>query len=219
MELEATAARTPDGARTLLADLADRAACLAAAREAARFAARDLGAFVHCAGVLRRASLSATGLAGWDETLAVNLTSAFVFLEKLLPALAAADGGSVVLTSSRAGVSGFANEAAYCASKFGIEGLARALAAEWGARGVAVNTVTPGSRIKPTGMTAAAERDLPPEQRSWGPSEPLGAAFAALGLIRKASVTGQRFRCDIVAARVGALGLPLPSGAWDGLGE
>lgn len=219
VDLGVTASRVPGGARTLTADLANRADCLRAAESAVHFTAGDLGALVHCAGVLRRGSLRETGDGAWDETLAVNLTSAFLLLRELLPALSAGSGGAVLLTSSNAGVRGFAGETAYCASKFGIEGLARAAAAECAGRGVFVNTLTPGARIKPTGMTRRAERRLAPGQRTWGSSAPLGAAFVALARLDGTGVTGRRFRCDRVAERVKADGLPLAADAWEELAE
>ncbi len=219
-ELDATAARLRGGARTLIADLSDRAGRRRAARDAIRFAAGDLAALVHCAGVLRRRPIAETADRDWDETIAVNLTSGFVLLRELLPALGAGAGGSVVFTSSNAGVRGFAGETAYCASKFGIEGLARAAAAE--CAGVGVNTVTPGARIKPTGMTGEAERRIAPDRRAWGSSEPLGRAFVALALLPDAggtAVSGRRFRCDRVAARIETDGLPLHPDAWEDLAE
>ena len=54
-------------------------------------------------------------------------------------------GGSIINVSSRAGVLGFEKETAYCASKFGIEGLTRALAADLKGTRVSVNTITPGA--------------------------------------------------------------------------
>jgi NAD(P)-dependent dehydrogenase (short-subunit alcohol dehydrogenase family) len=52
--------------------------------------------------------------------------------------------GSIVNVASVAGLSGIAHRAAYNASKHGLIGLTRTLAAEWGGRGVRVNAVCPG---------------------------------------------------------------------------
>ena len=204
--------------RVIAADLADPDHRHRAAAAAADAAQGDLTAFVHCAGVLHEAPIESTSDADWQRTLAVNLTSAFVLVRELAPLLAANGGGSVVLTSSRAGAEGFPRETAYCASKFGVEGLSRALAAEWGGSGVSANTITPGARIKPTGMTTEAEARRPAAERSWGSAEPLGPAFPALALLR-GSPTGCRFRADRVAAAVREHGLPLPDSAWDTLPE
>lgn len=208
----------PSTGRVIGADLADPAHLRGAVATVTAAARGDLTAFVHCAGVLPEAPIEATGDEDWERTLAVNLTSAFFLIREFAPLLAANGGGSVVLTSSRAGVRGFAGEAAYCASKFGLEGLSQALAAEWQGSGVSANTITPGARIKPTGMTTEAEARLPAAERSWGSADPLGPAFPALALLR-GSPTGRRFRADRVAAAVRAHGLPLPESAWDTLPE
>ena len=205
----------PGLGRARRCDLGDRKSTLAAAAFAKQAVAGDLAALVHCAGVLHRAPLGATGDPEWDETLAVNLTSAFLLARALLPELAAGGGGSVVLTSSRAGISGFPGEAAYCASKFGVEGLARALAGEVRSAGISVNTITPGSiRIKPTGLSDEEAAALPAGERGWQSPERLGPAFAALALLR-GEPSGRRFEADRLAAVVAVRGLPLPPDAWE----
>ncbi len=202
-----------------LADPGDARRSVGWAREAA---GGDLAAFVHCAGVLERERVERTGNTAWNRMLAVNLTAAFLFVRALLPALRSGRGGSIVLTSSRAGVEGFAREAAYCASKFGIEGLAQAVAAETAGEAVVANTITPGARIKPTGLSLKKEARLPAAERTWGSSEALGAAFvalAALALRPDEAPSGRRFRADRVAAAVEQHGAPLPPEAWEGLAE
>lgn len=202
-------------ARSLVCDLGDRPSCHEAAALAKEVAAGDLAALVHCAGVLHLAPIGGTSDAAWDETLAVNLTAAFLFVRALLPELAAGRGGSILLTSSRAGILGFPRESAYCASKFGTEGLVRALAEECRGQGVSVNSITPGGRrIKPTGLSPSEEAALPERERPWGSSAALGIAFAAFALLDGGPPTGGRFEADRVADTVQRHGLPLPPDAW-----
>ena len=52
-------------------------------------------------------------------------------------------GGSIVTLSSQMGTVGFPGRSAYCAAKHAVEGLSRALAVEWAADGIRVNTVAP----------------------------------------------------------------------------
>ena len=225
-ELEATAAaaadRGPGPFHALVCDLGDRESTAAAAARAKEIARGDLTALVHCAAVMRLRSVEETTDAEWDEMLAVNLKSAFVLVRSLLPELRAGGGGSVLLTSSRAAVMGFPREAAYCASKFGIEGFAKALAEECGGDAIFANTITPGARrIKPTGLTRAEEAAIPAAERPWGSSEALGPAFAAFALLpdaRDGAPNGRRFEADRVADRVREEGLPLSAAAWDALG-
>ncbi|KAK3675569.1 hypothetical protein LTR78_004653 [Recurvomyces mirabilis] len=79
----------------------------------------------------------------WDLIMAVNLTGMMYSLRAELKAIKGP--GSVVCVSSVQGTMGFANHAAYSASKHGILGLARSAAKEVGERNIRVNIVTPGS--------------------------------------------------------------------------
>ncbi len=84
---------------------------------------------------------------GWSDTLAVNLTGAFLGAKhQIAQMLAQGTGGSVIFTSTFVGYSfSFPGMAAYAASKSGLIGLTQALAAEFGAQGVRVNAVLPGA--------------------------------------------------------------------------
>lgn len=85
-------------------------------------------------------------LAGWNEALAVNLTSAFLGAKYQLPAMLKSGGGSIIFTSTFVGYSAsFPGAAAYAASKSGLIGLTQTLAAEFGAQGIRVNALLPGA--------------------------------------------------------------------------
>ena len=84
-------------------------------------------------------------LDGWQETLRINLTSAFLAAKHQMPEMVRAGGGSMIFTSSFVGyTAGFPGVAAYAASKAGIIGLMQALAVEGGASNVRVNAILPG---------------------------------------------------------------------------
>ena len=81
----------------------------------------------------------------WNDVLEVNLTGVWRTVKAAIPAmLAAGNGGSIVLTSSLAGLKGYSNIAGYVAAKHGVNGLMRTLANELGPHGIRVNTVCPG---------------------------------------------------------------------------
>lgn len=221
--VEAAAQRGPGPFHPLVCDLASREATLDAAARAREAARGDLTLLVHCAAVFHVRSVEATTDAQWDEMVAVNLKSAFLLVRELMPELRAGSGGSILLTSSRAGVLGFARESVYCATKFGIEGLAKALAKECADAGILANTITPGARrIKPTGISRMEEAAIPEAERAWGSSEALGPAFAAFAVLpaaREGAPNGRRFEADRVADMVRAKGLPLSGAAWSELGR
>ena len=82
--------------------------------------------------------------ADFRRVLEVNLVAPFLLAKAFGAAMLAQKSGSIVNVASIAGLVGVADRAAYNASKHGLIGLTRTLAAEWGGRGVRVNAVCPG---------------------------------------------------------------------------
>ena len=83
---------------------------------------------------------------GWNETLSINLTSAFLGAKYQIPEMVKHGGGSIIFTSTFVGYTvGFPGTAAYAASKSGLIGLTQVLAAEYGAQGIRVNSILPGA--------------------------------------------------------------------------
>jgi len=82
----------------------------------------------------------------WDVTIGVNLTGVWHTVKAAIPhMIAQGAGGSVIITSSMAGLRGIANCANYSAAKHALVGLSRTLAKDAGEYGIRVNTVHPGS--------------------------------------------------------------------------
>ena len=82
----------------------------------------------------------------WRRTIDINLTGTFLTVKHAVRAmLAHGRGGSIILTGSPTGLNGEGKDfTAYSASKAGIHGLARTVAAAYADRGIRVNTVVPG---------------------------------------------------------------------------
>jgi len=80
----------------------------------------------------------------FDRIVAVNLRGVWLSLKYAIPEIQKRGGGSVVITSSIAGVRGSAGSSAYCASKHGVVGIMRTAAIEYAPFGIRVNTVHPG---------------------------------------------------------------------------
>jgi gluconate 5-dehydrogenase len=81
----------------------------------------------------------------WSETIAVNLTGAFLCAQAAgRQMIAQGKGGSIVLISSNASLVGFRDLTAYGASKGGVDQLCRQLSVEWGPHNIRVNAVNPG---------------------------------------------------------------------------
>lgn len=80
----------------------------------------------------------------YRRVLEVNLVAPFLLAKAFGQAMLEAKRGSIINVASIAGIVGVGDRAAYNASKHGLIGLTRTLAAEWGGRGVRVNAVCPG---------------------------------------------------------------------------
>ena len=81
--------------------------------------------------------------AGWQETIDINLTGVWNTVKVSLPHLVANKGGSVILTSSVAGLKGLANSVHYNAAKHGVVGIMRTIGNEFAQHGIRVNSVHP----------------------------------------------------------------------------
>jgi (+)-trans-carveol dehydrogenase len=98
------------------------------------------------AGIVNYASALELEAQAWLDMMDVNLTGVFWTIKAALPHIVAGGrGGSIVMTSSVAGLRGIPNTAHYVTAKTGLVGLMRALAVELGPYGIRVNTIHPGS--------------------------------------------------------------------------
>jgi NAD(P)-dependent dehydrogenase (short-subunit alcohol dehydrogenase family) len=129
--------------------------------------ARELGApevVVSNAGGFLLKPLADTSMAEFDAQIALNLRGAFAVARAFLPTMRAAGRGIFVSVGSVADHVGFAENAAYAASKYGLRGLHETLAAEYRGSGVRLTLVSPG----PTDTDIWAPFD--PETREGFPS-------------------------------------------------
>ncbi|NEN05694.1 SDR family oxidoreductase [Diaminobutyricibacter tongyongensis] len=156
-------------------------AALAADLESA-LAGALLRGLINNAGITHRAGIAQTERADWDRVIAVNLTGPMLGMRALAPLMG--KGSSIVNIGSVAGLTGHYT-AAYTASKWGLRGLSRVAATEYGPRGIRVNTIHPGfietdmTANAPTAMRAA-QLELTPLERFGQPADVAGLAVFLL---------------------------------------
>jgi NAD(P)-dependent dehydrogenase (short-subunit alcohol dehydrogenase family) len=95
---------------------------------------------------------------GWHRTIAVMLTGVYLCMKAEIPRLLERGGGAIVNTASGVGLVGYPGQAAYTASKHGVIGLTKVAALDYGAQGVRVNAVCPGTASTPM-VDQAIEHD------------------------------------------------------------
>ncbi|HVC13817.1 MAG TPA: SDR family NAD(P)-dependent oxidoreductase [Acidimicrobiales bacterium] len=130
-------------AMTASVDVTD-ADAVGRAVEAAVSAHGPVGTLVNCAGVLHLAPFLTQTVEEWSDTLNVNVLGTVIPIRAVLPGMLERGTGTIVNVSSVAGRHGFVDHAAYCASKFAVEGLSASLRREVGPRGVRVIVIAPG---------------------------------------------------------------------------
>lgn len=116
-----------------------------AALEVVRREVGSVEVLVNNAGVVHRHPVDGHALEDWDRVMAVNLRAPFLLARGVLPDMLARGAGRIINVSSISATSGTPGLSAYCASKAGLLGLTRALAAEVKAAGVVAVAVSPGS--------------------------------------------------------------------------
>jgi NAD(P)-dependent dehydrogenase (short-subunit alcohol dehydrogenase family) len=137
----------------------------------------------------------------WDRVVATDLTGVMLTCQEAGREMISNGGGSIVTISSLAGLVALAGAVSYTASKFGVIGLTKALAAEWARHGVRVNAIAPGF----------VERDVEPLKDDpevlerimgrtplarWGKPREIGLATAFLVSPAAAFITGATLPVD-----------------------
>lgn len=177
------------------------------ARETVALAERRFGgldiAFNNAATMGELKSVMDLSTASWNDILSTNLTSAFLAARYQIPAMLKRKNASLIFTSSFVGYSvGLPGKVAYAASKSGIIGLMRTLAAEYSAAGLRVNALVPGGTYTDMGKLAAST----PEQyafvesihamKRWATPQEIARSVLYLASDASSFTTGTTFFTD-----------------------
>lgn len=137
----------PSGAAYVQVDLADTAAVEAAVRTLAERVDNEIHGVFTAAGVDSCGKVEDVSVKDWERVVHVNLLGTAAVIRSALPFLRAT-GGRIVTCASTLGIRAVGDATAYCASKFGVVGFSRALAAELAGE-VGVTTLIPGGMHTP----------------------------------------------------------------------
>lgn len=169
---------------------------------AARAANGPVDILINNAGVVESATLERTTLELWNRIVATNLTGTFLCTREVIDEMRAAKWGRIVNIASTAGLGGAPYIAAYCASKHGVVGFTRAIAAEIAKSGVTINAVCPGytetailqqavaNIRRKTGRDEAATRDLLAQSNPEGRIAQVDEVAAAVMMLVEGSQNG-----------------------------
>lgn len=193
-KLEELAAQLGERAFVTPANLSD-ADSVAALIPAAEAAMGQVDILVNNAGLTRDTLAMRMKDEDWDAVLRVNLTSSFQLARACLKGMMKRRYGRIVSITSIVGVTGNPGQCNYAASKAGLIGMSKSLAAEVASRGITVNCVAPGF------ISTAMTEVLPDAQKDklnagipmgrMGTSEEIASAVLYLASAEAGYVTGQ----------------------------
>ncbi len=158
-------------------DLADRVATEAAVRAVSERTG-GIDAVVTCAGIDACGRLGDVSADSWDRVIAVNLLGTAAVVRAALPDLTARHG-RVITVASTLGLRAVSDATAYCASKFGVVGFTRALAAETAGQ-VGVTLLVPGGMHTPFFDDRDEQYKPPPDAKLNAPANVAAAVVFAL---------------------------------------
>jgi len=146
------------GVTALKADFADQTQVRSLVDEVIRTSGR-LDALINLVGGFATGRLIETEVSLWQRMLTMNLTSAFLLSQAVLPSMLQGGQGRIVHIAARAALEPFSGAAAYIVSKAGLVGLIRTLSSELAGSGVTVNAVLPSTIDTPANRRAMPTAD------------------------------------------------------------
>ena len=142
---------------------------------------------------------------GWHRTLDVMLSGVYYGMKAEIPAMLARGGGAIVNTASGVGLVAYKHQAAYTASKHGVIGLTKVAALDYGAQGIRVNAICPGTARTP--MVDEAVRRQPSIDAHLKALHPIGRIAEAAEVAEVAV-----WLCTPAASFVLGVALPVDGG-------
>ena len=165
-------------------------------------AALKVDILINNAGSISRAPAAEAQMDEWNRIIDTNLNSVFQISQACGRAMIAQGTGTIINIASLLSFQGGINVPAYTASKHGVAGVTKALANEWGSRGVTVNAIAPGyiSTDNTAALRADADRNASILARipigRWGNPEDIAAVAVFLASPAARYINGEVLTVD-----------------------
>jgi 3-oxoacyl-[acyl-carrier protein] reductase len=143
-KLKTLAAKLGERAVVVTANLADRESAEGLIDAVKEAAGGPVDILVNNAGITRDGLLMRMKNEDWDSVIEINMTASMILCRAAMRGMMKARSGRIISISSVVGVIGNPGQANYAASKAGIIGFSKSLAAEVASRGITVNVIAPG---------------------------------------------------------------------------
>lgn len=157
---------------------------------------------INNAGSISRAPAAETEMQDWNRIIDTNLNSVFQISQACGRAMIAQGNGTIINIASLLSFQGGISVPAYTASKHGVAGVTKALANEWGSRGVTVNAIAPGyiSTDNTAALRADADRNASILARipigRWGNPEDIASVAVFLASPAARYINGEVLTVD-----------------------
>ncbi|MEM7337003.1 MAG: SDR family NAD(P)-dependent oxidoreductase [Actinomycetota bacterium] len=213
-DLERVAADLTNDPVTVVADLAEPGAGAALATTILDHV-DGVDVLVNNAGIPMRRTPEQLTEADIDLVFGLNVRALLTLTLGLGPSMISRGGGSIINISSIAGLRGPLGRVAYSGTKGAVDGMTRALAADWGPKGIRVNSVCPGiittaiweeSRATVPGLIENLAQQV--ALKRWGAPDDVADVVLFLASDAARYVTGESIAVDGGMARVGASAAP-----------
>ena len=171
---------------------------------------------VNNAGIPMRRTPEQLTESDFDDVFSINVRSLLMLTLGLGESMASRHGGSIINISSVAGLRGPQGRVAYAGTKGAVDAMTRALASDWGPKGIRVNSIAPGlittaiweeSRATVPGLIEELEAGI--ALKRWGDSDDIADVVLFFASDASRYVTGETIAVDGGMAKVGASGAPV----------
>ena len=158
-------------------------------------------ALINNAGIFEGGEAHLTPVESWDRVMSVDVKGVFLMSKHFVPQMIEQGKGAIVNTASISGIAGEFNMVAYAAAKGAVINLTKAMACDYGTRGIRVNSVSPGATQTPMFLNGSSEELVASMKKAYplgrlGEPKDIANAIFFLASDKAAFITGVNLPVD-----------------------